>query len=1131
MSRKLKNRWLLGLLAAGLLAGQTPLAAFADETDIQAEGKVLDEGGSSKQEEQTTESAPKSDDTENEITLEIEEAGPQERARESAANPQADDSDKSAGLVFDWLSQVPREETVYTAGGGEMIWIPELEGERVVSGILMLKNAVINSTGMGIKFPVPIEIKAEGENRITSESIGICLLNMESGGGFPELTVTGTGSLTIDSQKSAIQATGRVTIDTVHLDAGYASDGNGISATIGDVTIRNCPFIKIKNRTAGNSSGAVRASQSGNGTVRIENSHAIVINEGGPAISAVAGKVELISSDVRAIGNTNGGKGTLLFGECTMDGGTLFIQNKGGEDSLEISGVQPLNAINSAVIYGAQSSFILPLEGDCAWYIGCTYDEDPDEVHVPGSGYVFGDVVWNDNLYLGDGKTLAIGRYSKKDSSLTIPEGTTLDMPAGSKWTVKGYDSYLTKAALSIEGTVNMQERCEINNFSDCRIGEKGTLNIEGSQAGFYNCKIEGTVQNKGNLNISADAAFQNQNRLENSGTINGNFSTILITGYHAVVENTGEIHGFVIEMHDDSYINVANGKTVVPSGQMLTLGAGVASSGSRSRILKVLDGAELIVEDGATVDAKTHVTADTLTTYIDLSDAMVVNGELWLPDAVPDEIISQLAEKITGSGEVHTGDTTRYIVTVQSGEESQISLVESGSAADLPENPVRDGYDFRGWYVKEGEELRPFEPQTPITQSVEIISQWFGVNEWTKTLTIEGWSYGENAKNPSAAARFGEARYTYSESKDGEFTGEVPENVGTWYVKAIVDAAEDYSGLESEAVAFQIEPKAYEENGDITISAIENAEDVKNLVIRDGGKELINGTDYTVSVSESGTEGTATITFQGNYTGKITRTYQIAGEKPVQPGRPQKPEEIVTPKPSEIPEKPETPKPSEVPEQPGTPKPSEIPEKPQQPAVPGQTASINKKARISISGSRLKVSWSKVKGAQGYEIYAGKCGSGMNLVKTVKGSANTSAVVRRIEERKISQKGSYKVQIRAYRITDGKKEILAKTLTLHAVGNDNKNYTNAKSMKVSKTNLTIKAGGTKKIKAQIIKQNQKKKLLSRKHAALYRYDSTDKSVASVSKNGTIKGKRQGSCKVYAVAANGVKKEISVNIE
>ena len=97
-----------------------------------------------------------------------------------------------------------------------------------------------------------------------------------------------------------------------------------------------------------------------------------------------------------------------------MDGGTLFIQNKGGEDSLEISGVQPLNAINSAVIYGAQSSFILPLEGDCAWYIGCTYDEDPDEVHVPGSGYVFGDVVWNDNLYLGDGKTLATPRLQSR---------------------------------------------------------------------------------------------------------------------------------------------------------------------------------------------------------------------------------------------------------------------------------------------------------------------------------------------------------------------------------------------------------------------------------------------------------------------------------------------------------------------------------------------------------------------------------------------------------------------------------------------------------------------------------------------------------------------------------------------
>lgn len=1162
MSRKRKSRWILGLLTAGLLACQMPAAALAAEVNVPAEVKIPDEEGAQKEPERKIEEALKPDHVENAITPEPEAAKAADAARENKINLQADDTDKSQGLVFEWLYQVPKEETVYTAGGGEMIWTPVLEENQVVGGTLTLRNAVVNSTKTAIHFPVPVDIKVEGGNQITSGSAGIYLLDKEKGNA-PKLTITGPGSLAINSQTDGIQATGGVSIDTVRLDVGYSS--NGIFAIRGDVIIQNCEYIKIKNNPGiGSSSGAVRASQSGNGTIRIENSHVIAVNEAGPAISAGSGKVELIASDVRAVGNTNteNATGTLEFKECIMDGGTLFAQNNGTDSEIALVSTQPIKAANSAVIYGVQSKYILPLEGDCAWYLDCMYDEDADEVSVPGRGYIFGDVVWNDNLYLGDGKTITIGRYSKKDSSLTIPEGTTLDMPAGSKLNIRGSDTYQTKSNLIVEGTLNMQEQCEINNYSNCMIGEKGTLNIKGSQAGFYNyysatSKIEGVVQNKGNLNISSNAAFQNQNRLENSGTIHttGNFSTILITGYHAVVENTGTIDGFVIEMHNDSYVNVANGKTVVVSGETLTLGAGAADSGARSRILKVSDGAELTVEEGAVIDAKTNVTADEVSTYIDLSDTMIVNGQLWLPSAVPDETMSKLAEKIAGNGEVLTGDTKKYIITVQIGDSSETKFVEEGGQVNLPENPVRDGYRFTGWYVKDAENLKPFEPQTPITQSMEIISKWFGINEWTEPLSIENWSYGETANEPKAAAKFGEIHYTYSDSQTGEFTGKVPEQAGIWYVKAAVNETEDYAGLESEAVSFRIEPKAYEENGSITISAITNAEDVKNLVIRDGSKELERDVDYTVSVSESGKEGTVTIVFQGNYTGNITRTYQISEEKPVEPEKPSKPEQPgasgeperpVTPEESgkpvipeesgkpeqpDITEEPDKPEQPDITEEPNKPEQPDITQKPEQPDTPSQPAAINKKARVSISGAKLRVSWSKVNGADGYDVYAEKCASNIKLVKTVQSGTKTSAVISKIGKQKISEKGSYKVQIRAYRITDGKKEILVKTLTFHIVGKNNKKYTNAKNIKISETNLTIKAGATKKIKAQIIKQNQKKTLLPEKHVAIYRYYSTDRNIASVSKSGIIKAKRKGSCTVYTVAANGAKKGIKVTVK
>lgn len=192
---------------------------------------------------------------------------------------------------------------------------------------------------------------------------------------------------------------------------------------------------------------------------------------------------------------------------------------------------------------------------------------------------------------------------------------------------------------------------------------------------------------------------------------------------------------------------------------------------------------------------------------------------------------------------------------------------------------------------------------------------------------------------------------------------------------------------------------------------------------------------------------------------------------------------------------------------------------------------SINHKARASYSGSNLKVSWSKVEGAEGYDIYAAKCGSDMKLVKTVKGGAKTHTVINKVGKKNISQKSCCKVQVRAYCIAGGEKKILAKTLTYHAAGKDNKNYTNAKSMKLSQTTLEIKEGETQKIKARIKKQDQKKKLLLKKHVAAYRYYSTDTNIASVSENGTIKGNKKGSCMIYTVSANGVKKGIKVTVK
>ncbi|HCT91935.1 MAG TPA: hypothetical protein DF613_11245, partial [Lachnospiraceae bacterium] len=306
--------------------------------------------------------------------------------------------------------------------------------------------------------------------------------------------------------------------------------------------------------------------------------------------------------------------------------------------------------------------------------------------------------------------------------------------------------------------------------------------------------------------------------------------------------------------------------------------------SNNRDRALKVLDGAELTVENGAIIDARTNVTMDTVFTYIDLNDTIVVNGELWLPENTPEDILTKMADKVTGDGSIVMGTTAKYIVTVDMGGESKAQFVDQGGTVNLAEEPVRDGYDFAGWYVKNGSSLEPFDLKTPVRQSMEITSKWVGINKWLTLIIIKEWTYGETAREPEAEPRFGETYYRYGDSPDGTFTDTVPSEAGTWYVKAYVDGTEEYTSLESASVSFRIKPKVYMEGGSIAISAVSNAETVKNLVINDGGRVLVKDRDYTVTTAENGNTVTVTVTFRGNYSGTAVREYQTAAEKPTEP-------------------------------------------------------------------------------------------------------------------------------------------------------------------------------------------------------------------------------------------------------
>lgn len=82
-------------------------------------------------------------------------------------------------------------------------------------------------------------------------------------------------------------------------------------------------------------------------------------------------------------------------------------------------------------------------------------------------------------------------------------------------------------------------------------------------------------------------------------------------------------------------------------------------------------------------------------------------------------------------------------------------------------------------------------------TEPVEFeISQ--ATNSWKVALSIDNWTYREEANKPTSEAKFGEVKYTYSNKKDDIFTDKVPIDAGIWYVKATVIGTDNYKGIEA---------------------------------------------------------------------------------------------------------------------------------------------------------------------------------------------------------------------------------------------------------------------------------------------------------------------------------------------
>lgn len=193
----------------------------------------------------------------------------------------------------------------------------------------------------------------------------------------------------------------------------------------------------------------------------------------------------------------------------------------------------------------------------------------------------------------------------------------------------------------------------------------------------------------------------------------------------------------------------------------------------------------------------------------------------------------------------------------------------------------------------------------------------------------------------------------------------------------------------------------------------------------------------------------------------------------------------------------------------------------------------LNSRLKASQSGKEIRVWWGKVAGADGYDVYVQQNGKKFTekSMTSIKNGKTAKATVSKVGGKALNLSKIYKVYVLAYRMEDGRKAVLGKSMTAYIAGKNNKKYTNAKAVKVKKSSYQMKKGKTAKIKAEAILADRKKKQLSGSGIRKFRYISTDKKVAVVSANGKIKAVDKGKCYIYVCTGNGYAKKIKVTVK
>lgn len=178
-------------------------------------------------------------------------------------------------------------------------------------------------------------------------------------------------------------------------------------------------------------------------------------------------------------------------------------------------------------------------------------------------------------------------------------------------------------------------------------------------------------------------------------------------------------------------------------------------------------------------------------------------------------------------------------------------------------------------------------------------------------------------------------------------------------------------------------------------------------------------------------------------------------------------------------------------------------------------------------SKKKIALKWTKVGFADGYMVFGSRCNVKGKKFKQKLFTTTTDNETLSYKVKKLKKGTYYKFTVIAYKNLGSGKVTTAVSKVVHMATKGGK-FTNPKKIKLkSKKSIKIREKRLKKTKVRVIPMKKRKKLPA--HRALS-YESSDKSIATVTWNGRIVGVSKGTCKVFVYAQNGIYKVIKVKV-